>query len=372
MLKLVAAATLSFFALLPPSRAEQAGSATRESFYVGGSYAGPASAQVMRGQMYVEVMTPQQVTHPYPLMLIHGLAQTSMNWLTTPDGRAGWASWFVDHGWKVVMVDQPTRGRSAWQPGLDKELKSIPAPFIEHYFTAPEQWNDWPQAKLHTQWPGGPNKGHVGDPVFDQFYASQMASVNNIESEKLMQLAGPALLDRIGPAILVVHSQAGLFGWLIADARPALVKGIVAIEPAGPPFRDTLTGSERPWGLADLPLIYEPPLAVGERLDFEQESKPDAPDLTACWHQKGTPRTLPNLAAVPVLVVTSEASYHAPYDHCTVKYLAQAGVRVEFARLSDHGIHGNAHMMMIERNNLVIAEFLNSWLVKMFPEATPK
>ncbi len=367
MLKVVTAATACFFALVAPGWSEQSGSASRESFYVGGTYTGPASAQVMRGQMYVEVLTPEHVTHPYPLVLIHGLAQTSMNWLTTPDGRSGWASWFVDHGWKVVMVDQPTRGRSAWQPSFDKELKSIPASFIEHYFTAPEQWNDWPQAKLHTQWPGGPNKGHVGDSIFDQFYASQMASVDNVESEKLMQLAGTALLDRIGPAILVVHSQAGLFGWLLADARPASVKGIVAIEPAGPPFRDNLTGSERPWGLTDLPLMYEPPLAAGERLEFEQESKPDAPDLIACWHQKGAPRTLPHLAAVRVLLVTSEASYHAPYDHCTVDYLAQAGVPVEFARLGEHGIHGNAHMMMVERNNLEIANFLHSWLVKNFP-----
>jgi hypothetical protein len=63
--------------------------------------------------------------------------------------------------------------------------------------------------------------------VFDQFYASQVASLaKNPESEQLMQAAGSALLDRIGPAVLLTHSQAGLFGWLIADARPGLVKAI--------------------------------------------------------------------------------------------------------------------------------------------------
>jgi len=53
----------------------------------------------------------------------------------------------------------------------------------------------------------------------------------------LYQAAGVALLDRIGPAVLVTHSQARPFGWLIGDARPALVKGIVAMEPQGPPIQ---------------------------------------------------------------------------------------------------------------------------------------
>ena len=37
------------------------------------------------------------------------------------------------------------------------------------------------------------------------------------------------------------------------------------------------------------------------------------------------PRRLPNLAPLPILTVTSEASYHAPYDYCTVNFLKQAG-----------------------------------------------
>ena len=44
-----------------------------------------------------------------------------------------------------------------------------------------------------------------------------------------------ALLDKIGPAILLTHSQSGAFGWPVADARPDLVKAIVAVEPNGPP-----------------------------------------------------------------------------------------------------------------------------------------
>lgn len=318
----------------------------------------------MHGQMYVEVLTPEETTHPYPLVLIHGVAQTAINWMTTPDGRQGWAEWFAEHGWQVCMVDQPARGRSAWQPGLDGAVKTVAVPVIEKMFTAPEQSEGWPQAKLHTQWPGGPRKGRAGDPVFDQFYASQVASLANPESEGLMQAAGSALLDRIGPAVLLTHSQAGLFGWLIADARPDLVKGIVALEPAGPPYKDALfqTGADRPFGLTSLPLTYDPPVNAASPLEFEQQAAADGPDLAPCWSQKGKPRRLKNLAGIPVLVATAEASYHAAYDHCTAGYLQQAGVDAEFVRLEDKGLRGNGHLLMLETNSLEIAAFVDGWL----------
>jgi pimeloyl-ACP methyl ester carboxylesterase len=337
------------------------GTIRHQSFFVGGTYAGPPEATVMRGQMYVELLTPEEVTRPCPLVLIHGLAQTAMNWTTTPDGRQGWAEWFAEHGWQVLMVDQPARGRSAWQPGLDGAVKTVPVPVVEKMFTAPEQSNAWPQAKLHTQWPGN---GRAGDPAFDQFYASQVASLANPESERLMQAAGSALLDRIGPAVLMTHSQAGLFGWLIADARPGLVKAIVALEPAGPPYKDALfqTGADRGFGLTSLPLTYDPPVSAASPLAFEQQAAADAPDLAPCWSQKGKPRRLKNLAGIPVLVATAEASYHAVYDHCTARYLQQAGVDAEFVRLADKGMHGNGHLLMLEKNNLEIASFLNDWL----------
>ena len=60
-------------------------------------------------------------------------------------------------------------------------------------------------------------------------------------------------------------------------------------------------------------------------------------------------------------MVTAEASYHAPYDHCTAKFLDQAGVKNSFVRLADRGIRGNGHMMMLEKNNLEIAAFLRRW-----------
>jgi pimeloyl-ACP methyl ester carboxylesterase len=334
-------------------------------FYVGGRYVGASDTQVMQGAMYVEVLRPRRVVHRYPLVLFHGAGQTGTNWLGTPDGRRGWAQYFLMRGYVIYIVDQPARGRSAWHRGVDGELKSVPAPLVEKLFTAPEESGAWPQAKKHTQWPGeGPLKGHRGDPVFDAFYATQVESLaSNAETQKLVQSAGAALLDRIGPAILLTHSQAGAFGWLIADARPALVKGIIAVEPFGPPFRDAVLGDgkARPWGLADIELTYDPPVATPDEIDIIRENQPDAPDLYACWLQTPPARRLPNLVHIPIMVVTSEASYHAVYDHCTVRYLRQAGAHVDFVRLETVGIHGNGHMMMLETNNRAVARIIARW-----------
>ena len=80
--------------------------------------------------------------------------------------------------------------------------------------------------------------------------------------------------------------------------------------------------------------------------------------------QKSPARMLPNLQKLPILILTAEASYHAPYDHCTVKYLEQAGVHPVWIKLADVGLHGNGHMMMLEKNNIEIAGLLTRWLAQ--------
>ena len=68
------------------------------------------------------------------------------------------------------------------------------------------------------------------------------------------------------------------------------------------------------------------------------------------------------LISIPILIIVSEASYHAPYDHCTVKYLEQAGVRPTSIRLADRGVHGNSHVLMLEKNNKQIMHRMIAWL----------
>jgi pimeloyl-ACP methyl ester carboxylesterase len=268
----------------------------------------------------------------------------------------------------VYVVDQAGRGRSALASVYGKTAIS-PVATIEQRFTAPERSSMWPQAKLHTQWPG---TGVAGDPAFDQFYAEQLPSIADFpKQQELNRDAGAALLDKIGPAILLTHSQSGAMGWPIADARPNLVKAIVAVEPSGPPVYDVVykgapdyfSGGPltKPWGITAAPLTYAG-VTNASGLAFVEEEKAQGPELLKCWKQKEPAHTLTNLRNIPVVIISSEASYHAPYDHCTAQYLTQAGVKNTHIRLADRGIHGNGHMMMLEKNNLQIAAVMEEWL----------
>ena len=138
---------------------------------------------------------------------------------------------------------------------------------------------------------------------------------------------------------------------------------MISIEPSGPPFEGTIiaTGTARAWGVSDIPMTYDPPVKDPSEIAVVREEKADGPDLFVCWMQKAPARQLINLKQIPVMIMAAEASYHQVYDHCTAKYLNQAGVKTEYIRLQDKGIRGNGHMVMIEKNNLDIARLVDEW-----------
>jgi len=347
--------------------------------YAGGRIDHRVEGSPMVGQLYADYFIPQDLISPHPIVMIHGGSQTGTNFTGTPDGREGWAQYFLRRGHAVYVVDQVARGRSAHFSQSQGPVQAANLARTEQRFVAPARSKLWPQAKKHTQWPG---TGKPGDPVFDAFYATQFPSLDDYGKQQAINRdAIVALLDKIGPAVLLVHSQSGAFAWPIADARPKLVKAIVAVEPNGPPVYETEfkgapdwfadMGKRKPYGLGMVPLAYDPPLKPGESLVFVRQQKPDAPNLVRGWLQAEPARTLPNLAKVPILILVAEASYHAAYDHCTAAYLTQAGVPNTFLRLTDIGIRGNGHMMMLEKNSDQIAAVIERWLKKTLGK-TPK
>jgi len=78
------------------------------------------------------------------------------------------------------------------------------------------------------------------------------------------------------------------------------------------------------------------------------------------WRASPARRKRKRSCATPARL--TEASYHAPFDHCTAKYLTQAGVKNTFVRLGDVGIHGNGHVVMLEKNSSQVAAFLLRWI----------
>jgi pimeloyl-ACP methyl ester carboxylesterase len=83
-------------------------------FYVGGKTMTVNGKEYFYGQMYVEIRIPAKQTHPYPIIMVHGGSMSGTNYTGTPDGREGWAQYFVRAGYAVYVVDQPGRGRSGF------------------------------------------------------------------------------------------------------------------------------------------------------------------------------------------------------------------------------------------------------------------
>jgi pimeloyl-ACP methyl ester carboxylesterase len=368
--------------------------AKQGNFYVGGKYVESNGDVPMVGQAFVEFQIPHRQTHPFPIVMIHGGGQTGSGWISTPEGREGWAQYFLRRGYAIYVVDQVARGRSAYIAGVYGPSRAQTREYVMQRFSTMEKYNLWPQAKLHTQWP---DAAEPGNPVFDNYFASNVPSMENREMQGRMNVdALAALLDRIGPAIVLVHSQSGQYAWPLAQARPALVRAIVGAEPTGPPVHDLVVpGAARfgldfanatavdgtaqfrddprlkRYGLSDIPMEYSPPVTAESPLAFVQQDKAEGPDLARCWRQKEPARKLVAIGDRPVLYLAAEASFYAPWNHCTIGYLQQAGVNVDFVKLAEIGLRGNGHMMMMEKNSDAIAQLIVEWLAKNVPAPAP-
>src|SRR5262245_13557898 len=230
-------------------------------FFVGQTRVSRPYGTAVAGQMHVQYQVPAGTRRPHAVVLVHGGGGPGLDFPATPDGRPGWATLFLEDGYAVYVVDRPGMGRSPYH--ADVLGPTSPPPTYEGMvagFAAPGRApNPYPQAGLHTQWPG---TGVLGDPALDQFLAGQEPLVGDLVAmQEHMLRAGTELLERIGPASLVTHSMGGAFGWLVADARPDLVTAIVAVEPIGPPFHELPGLGGLAYGLTSLPLTFDPPVS---------------------------------------------------------------------------------------------------------------
>jgi len=71
-----------------------------------------------------------------------------------------------------------------------------------------------------------------------------------------------------------------------------------------------------------------------------------------------SPRASCQIASVPYVMITGEASVRITYDHCIVDYMKQVGGDPEYIKLGDIGIKGNGHFMHLEKNSSEIADVI--------------
>ncbi|KAH6657953.1 Alpha/Beta hydrolase protein [Truncatella angustata] len=349
----------------------------RDTFYVGGSYVpySTTTQSLTVGQAYVEKLTPLTgVNQTHPLVFISAGLPPGSVWLNTPDNRQGWASYFVEAGYQVYIMDVIGNGRSLQNDLADYTLRFGSTDNItQNGFTAPELVDYYPQAEGHDKWPG---TGVRGDPVFDAFESAMIPiNTNYTIGELAMRAAGCNLLTYIGESFTFCHSASCMFTTLFADECPELVKATINIEPTVIPFQnlvgnstDPTTGrtASRQYGLTNTPLTYDPPIESATELN-PVEVGTDSPALRSCFLQSSnsTIHTLPEIAKVPFIMYTGSASPHITYDHCVALYLNQTQVPYEWIKLEDIGILGNGHFLYLETNNLEIANVVKAKLQEL-------
>ncbi len=329
----------------------------RESFWITGERAATPVGSVSLGPMHVEHLRPDGEAPGAPVVLVHGGGGQGTDYLVTPDGRPGWAPMMADAGHPVYVVDRPGHGRSPYDPEvLGAPTNTWGAEVLRSIFLGDP---DGPPLPPHTQWPG---ELDGSDDVFEQFIASQgpliadTARMHELERERLV-----ALLERVGPAVLVAHSAGGPGAFLAADTRPDLVLAFVAVETIGPPFLgQPQTGMTLPWGLAAAPMNYDPPAADPSELGIRVSGEGPVPKAL----QEEPARRLPGLSRVPVAIVTAQASLFGFFDGHLQEYLDQVGCASDLIRLGDLGVLGNGHGMMLERNNAEVLGVIRGWLAE--------
>jgi pimeloyl-ACP methyl ester carboxylesterase len=264
-----------------------------------------------------------------PIIFLHGGFHTGAGYLTTPDGRPGWARYFVERGHDVYVPDWPGHGRS---------------------------------------------------PASADFSRLSMREI----AQSLAVLA-----DEIGPCIIVAHSAGGPLAWWIADTHPDAVGAIVGIAP-GPPSNIQRPLPDDPKLIEALRFdesvgcpVYSPPdKPVFVDIEFirnfwantsrfpeaaiDAYAKSIVPESAAVLNErfniggKGLYISGPNVvAARPILVVTGDSDPRHPRttDAAVADYF-----NAKHAWLPEHGLHGKGHMLMLEDNSEEIACLVSDWL----------
>jgi pimeloyl-ACP methyl ester carboxylesterase len=281
-----------------------------------------APGHVTVNQMYVQYRIPATISGP-PVIMVHGANHTGMTFETTPDGREGWATYFVRHGFPVYVVDHSGRGRSGFNStGINRakaEGNAAAIPSLSLYphegawvnfLFGPSYGNAWPDEQFPLE---------AQEQYYAQIVPNTEVTLDGGDANTIDALT--ALVDKIGPAVLLVHSQSGSYGLELVRRRPALLKALVDVEGNCAP----LSPADIAGSFAKVPL-----------LSLWGDHSVGAAGFNGDTRRNGC--------------VQSVAAIQA------------AKGPAEFLLLPDLGIKGNSHMMMMDKNNLEIADIIIKWL----------
>jgi len=293
------------------------------SAHLGTGPAGPTPpGEIMAGQMYVQFRIPKTITGP-AIVMVPGSGHSGATYETTPDGREGWSTYFPRNGFPVYVVDHAGRARSGFDPTPINRAKAESSPSALPEFPLATRGRAWTFFRIGPSYPT-PHPGTQFPIEALDHYQSQL--VPNTEStlpgagaNTVKALA--ALLDKIGPAVVMVHSQSGAYGMDLVRNHADKIRAFINIE---------------------------------------GNCTPATADEIAKTFSK-----------VPMLSVWGDFSEGAPGPNgdarrngCigTINALHAASGAAKFLLLPEAGQKGNSHMLMMDKNNLQIADLIIGWI----------
>jgi hypothetical protein len=334
--------------------------------------------QITIGQMYIQFQIPARRASPgWPVIMVHGSTHTGAALESTPDGREGWYPYFVRKGVATYVVDQSGRGRSGFDQSVLHQADALlaagnrdaAAALLPAFQRISDNgaWTAWfghllpAGSTIETgrlvphgspedpQGSGTAAEPHVA-PLFplaavDEYYKQLVPNAEaTLPGSVCMtcdpQALSPAntwtpqnlalLVERLGGAIVATHSQSGIMGHhmvriLKERGRLDLVKGLITIEGGCSLAQSGLTA-------ADFDAI--PYLALKG-------------DYTAT-----SPQCQESVDAINARRAQDQGAAHA-----------------EYMKLDERGMLGVTHMMMLDSNNLEIADLMLEWVGEHVPRA---
>ncbi len=180
----------------------------------------------------VNVIKSGNKTENAAIIMVPGLNLTSYIFITTPDDRKGWAELFADKGYDVYMVNDPK---------YDFATGGIIAPFSvpsNGKPATPGSVQAW-QSDIWRRWGFGNSQGN---PYLDAQFPTDSFTDFALNypylgtSTDRYENAISAVIDSTkGNVWLLSHSAGTQSAVLAAHQKKAQVKGLILIEPAGPP-----------------------------------------------------------------------------------------------------------------------------------------
>ena len=273
--------------------------------------------------MYVQYQIPQAIKpNAYPVIMVHGSGHTGKTYEETPDGRMGWAEYLVRCGIPVYVVDQSGRARSGFDPTPSNQAKVQGTPDLVPSFAKFTNEQAWTSFRF------GDSKTKFPVSKLNQYYAQIVPNTETSYPSPSGQNTVDALallLDQIGPAVVLVHSQSGQYGIDAAILKPARVKALVSVEPVS-------------CAVANMPAFTEVPFLT----------------IFGDFFDSGP---------------ATEWPAHMAECEKTVTAINAAGGIAKNIHLSapPYSIKGNSHMLMMDVNNLEIADIILAWVAKPIP-----